>query len=123
MEMRYCRSIFIGIVFFISSCTDIIVEDISSFTINIIGPGDSMITNQSEQFFLWEEVLSASRYRFSISKPNFDSPELIVLDTILNSPGLKHRLDYGKFEWRIRAENSGYQTKYFTREIKIDSLQ
>jgi hypothetical protein len=106
----------------IVSCADIIVEDISTRKMVLIGPSDSLKTSIRNQVFLWEQMPGAERYRLSIAKPHFQQVELIVLDTSIEKSKFNFTFQPGFYEWRVRAENSAYLGPYTSRSIQIDSL-
>ena len=104
---------------FIVSCKEIIVEDISSLKVELISPSDSVTTIYQHQNFIWETIPGALDYRFSISKPGFDSIEIMVFDSVFDRTNWQHKLDPGNYQWRVRAQNSEYQTIYVTRSLQI----
>ncbi len=107
------------ILIFLFSCTEVIVEDISDAIVSLIAPSDSIVTTHKLQNFIWEEVQGAENYRFSIAKPSFDSVELMILDTLIPFTNIQFNLDSGRYQWRVRAQNSAYFGAYFTRTLTI----
>jgi len=110
------------LILFSVACTDIIVEDISTRKIVLIGPSDSLKTSIRNQVFLWEQMAGAERYRLSIAKPDFHKVELIILDTAIERSKYNFTFQAGSYEWKVRAENSAYLGPWSTRSIHIDSL-
>ena len=104
------------------ACTDIIVEDISTKKVFLIGPSDSTKTTIRDQVFLWDQLPGAEIYRLSIARPGFQKVELIVLDTSIERSKFNFTFQPGTYAWRVRAENSAYIGPYTTRSIQIDSL-
>ncbi len=105
----------------IQSCDDIIeVPDISANIITVLAPTDSSILAETSVNFSWNMVTDAEQYKLQIATPNFETATQIVLDTTIISSNFTKTLDLGNYEWRIRAENSDYQTSYTTQSFTIE---
>jgi hypothetical protein len=111
--------ILFGVV--ILACDDIIeVEDISERTVTVLAPTDESILTITDVNFSWNDVEDSEQYRLQIATPDFETATQIVLDTTIVFTNFTKPLDLGNYEWRIRAENSGYQTAYTTQRFSIE---
>jgi hypothetical protein len=102
-----------------TACGEIFEENINSDQVTLLAPGDSLQTSTYAQNFIWQEVFGARTYHLQIAQPSFDSLRTIVLDTILRSTTYTYSLSPGKYQWRVKAENAGYQTAYSVRSLEI----
>jgi len=103
------------------ACEEIIeVEDISNKTVNVLAPADTATLTISTINFSWDTVADAEHYKLQIAEPNFEMANQIVLDTTVTVTNFSQTLEFGDYEWRIRAENSGYQTTYSTQSFTIE---
>jgi hypothetical protein len=108
--------IFLSIV----SCEEILfVDDISKKEINLIAPANNTVLFSTGVSLSWDNVENAERYRLQIAKPNFTSPIQIVVDTLITKKTFTQQLNIGKYEWRVKAINSGYETEYKTHAFEI----
>ncbi|RYG30633.1 MAG: hypothetical protein EOO01_36465 [Chitinophagaceae bacterium] len=82
-------------------------------------PMDGYKSSKYAQSFWWEDVDNARSYRLQVVSPSFDSIGALVLDTILKSNRFSFTFEPGDYQWRVRAENSGSETAYFTRSFSI----
>ncbi len=105
----------------IQSCNEIYIENIENYKVVLIAPTDSIHTHISSQTFVWNEVEGATRYVFQLVTPSFDSIKKIVynIDTIKTTISLY--LNPGKYQWRVKAYNSVYETSYTIFTLYIDS--
>lgn len=104
---------------FLNSCSAVFEKPITDKNIIIYTPADSASSKIYSQQFYWEKVDGATRYRLQIASPDFIHPQTIVLDSIMSSNKLNVSLSPGNYEWRLRAENGGSETKYQTRALFI----
>jgi len=112
---------YILILFLILSCDDIIeVEDISDKTVTILAPTNNTTLTITEVNFSWDMLDDAEQYKLQIATPTFEEATQILLDTIITTTNFNKTLDVGNYEWRIRAENSEYQTSYTTQSFTIE---
>jgi len=108
-------------LFFVLSCDDIIgIEDISNKTVTILAPTNESVLTITDINFSWNTIEDAERYKLQIATPNFESATQIVLDTTITSSNFTKTLELGIYEWRVRAENSGYTTIYSTQSFTIE---
>ena len=103
-----------------SACSDFIEEDSENDQVELLGPADQITTETQTLTYWWESLKGASSYRLQIAKPNFSELVSLELDTLLSNTQFAHTLNPGEFEWRVRAENSAYQTVYTSRHITIE---
>jgi hypothetical protein len=111
-------------VIFISlfSCEEILLEDdISKNEITLVAPANNAQFFSTGVIFSWETVPNATQYHLQIAKPDFNNTLQIVLDTILTTRTFTHQLNIGKYEWRVKALNSAYETPYKSRFFTIVS--
>jgi predicted secreted protein len=103
------------------SCHDIKeVVDISGDTVNLLAPtSDAVITN-AEVIFTWDALAEATGYKLQIATPSFGNASQIVTDSLVTATTFSKTLVSGNYEWRLRAENSGYQTPYFSHVFSVD---
>ena len=103
------------------SCDDITeVEDISGKTVNILAPADTSVLTITEVNFSWSTVEDAESYKLQIATPTFDAATQIVLDTTITVSNFTKTLELGNYQWRVRAENSDYQTVYTSQSFTIE---
>ncbi|MFI5219068.1 MAG: hypothetical protein ACHQNT_06230 [Bacteroidia bacterium] len=105
----------------LSGCDDFIEPDIENKTISIISPPDSFTSSVSTQTFWWEELEGAEEYNLQIVRGTFSYVQQFVLDTTITLTKFQYSLLPGMYEWRVRGENNGGNTSYFTRTLTIDS--
>lgn len=114
--------LFYGLFFlavFLTACGEILEENISSDKVILLAPGDHLQTSTYAQNFAWQEVVGARTYRLQVGQPSFDSLQTLVLDTILKSARYTYSLKPGKYQWRVTAENAGYQTAQSVRSFEV----
>ncbi|UZO80681.1 hypothetical protein NBT05_17280 [Aquimarina sp. ERC-38] len=91
------------------SCDDIIEEDISDAVIIPEAPEDNAQIEGNTVQFRWNEVDGTPQYRLQVSNTTTNS---IILDSLLVNTRFDFAISPGTYRWRIRAENSAYQTPY-----------
>jgi len=116
--------IMIGLTIIVFACDDIIgVEDISSDTTTIIAPTDGTTLTSTSVVFSWNNILGAEQYRVEIATPSFENASQIVLDTTMVNTSFTATLSANEYQWRIRAENSGYTTSHTTTDFVVDTSE
>jgi len=104
-----------------TACDDIFeVGDISDNTVELLAPSDNSILNILTPTFSWTPLEEAENYHLQIATPNFSEATQIVLDTLVTESNYAVSLDTIAYQWRVRAENSGYQTDYTTQSFSIE---
>ena len=117
--MRYLKILLL--LSFLTSCEEIIeVEDISNSTVIVLAPTNAATLVITDINFSWEAVEDAERYKLQIATPNFESANQIALDTTITATSFNQTLELGNYEWRVRGENSGYQTPYTIQSFSIE---
>ncbi|MFD2916849.1 hypothetical protein [Psychroserpens luteus] len=109
------------LVFLLSSCDDIIeVENISENVITVLAPTNNSVLTQGDIIFSWNDVQDATQYRLQLATPSFENASQILLDSIVTITNFSKSLELGNYEWRVRAENSEYQTIYTTQNFAVE---
>jgi hypothetical protein len=114
------------VVFGIYACDDIIeVEDISDRTVTLVAPTNDVILSSGTIHLDWEPIEDAESYRIQIATPDFDAPLQIVADSTLadstaTNTTFSTSLSAGDYQWRVRAQNSDYQTNYTTQSFTVE---
>ncbi len=109
--------LFLSIAFI--SCEAVFEKDISKKTIEIKAPINNYSSSSQEILFWWEELAGADSYHIQIVKPSFDSVSALILDTVVTGTKFSILLTQGKYQWKIRGENSAYTTEYFMRSFSV----
>jgi hypothetical protein len=101
------------------SCSDIIETDISNKEMTIMAPVDRLISQNTSIIFLWDKLEGGRKYEFQIVAPSFDSTSFVAIDTLLVGNKFAKVLPAGNYQWRVRAVNNGYQSRFSIRSFKI----
>lgn len=119
--MKIYSRLLILMTLLLFSCDDITeIEDISNRTVNILAPTNDAVLNITDVTFSWNNVEDAENYRLQIATPSFENAAQIVADTLVTATHFTKTLTIGNYEWRVRGENSGYQTSYSTQSFSIE---
>jgi hypothetical protein len=114
-------------IFLSMACSDLVIRDISTQDVSLIAPGDNISLDSGIVTFFWESVNHADNYSFQIVAGDFDAPDLLIIDTLINTTKLTLDLalvlDSGTFQWGVSAINSYYNTPYSVRTITISSRE
>jgi len=105
----------------IAGCKTFFEEDISNQTVKLLSPSSRTGTEIASQTFWWEKVEGASDYRLQIVTPSFELTETLILDTLIPEDKFLVTLYPSKYEWRVRAENSAWQTQWTKDQLQIYS--
>ncbi len=104
------------------TCDAIIeVDDISNANVTVLAPVDEAIVTDANITFSWEAVEDAEQYKLQIATPSFQDATQIITDSLVVKNTFSTSLNSGNYEWRIRAENSGYATIYATQKFKVST--
>lgn len=117
------RSVLLLIIFglCLSGCDDIIeVVDISNNDVAILAPTDRSVLNTTSVNFTWNPIENAESYHLQIATPSFENATQIIEDTLITKTNYSKTLEATNYQWRIRAENSEYQTVYATTSFSIE---
>lgn len=101
------------------SCEAIFTEDISDLSVKILAPQDNTEIDEGLIQFNWEVIVDATEYHIQIATPDFTNASQILLDSINNTNSISKNLTVGKYQWRVKAKNSGYQTSYTSASFEI----
>ncbi|MEQ8358193.1 MAG: hypothetical protein RH860_01815 [Cytophagales bacterium] len=120
--MKYINAFLIIISLGLFACEDILEEDVSDKNVLLIAPANGIETDLQNIGFLWEKIENVNSYRLQIATPNFDQAVSVLLDSLVEGNSFRFSLIPGKYQWRVRAENSAYESEYSTNSFQIDSL-
>ena len=114
--------LFLVLAFF--SCEEIINEiNIENDELILVSPADAAILPAGTVFFDWQSLEGASNYRIQVASPDFQNPEQIVYDAIVqDSSGTRAQtsLEAGIYEWRVRGENGAYKSQYSRNDLLVE---
>ena len=106
-------------MFFLMSCDDIFVEDISNDTLQLLFPSSGAEISNSQVKLRWSEVSVATSYLLEVVTPGFSTGYELVFDTLLEVNKCDTTLQAGTYGWRVKALNSEYSTAYFSSSFTI----
>ena len=102
------------------ACDDIIeVADISKETVTVLAPVNETTLIDTDVTFTWDSVEEAENYKIQIATPSFEAATEIVIDSTVTKTFFSNTLTSGSYEWRVRAENSGYVTGYTIQKFTL----
>jgi hypothetical protein len=107
------------LVLLATSCSEFIEPSLEDKKIALNSPSDNLESNKYNQTFWWEPVEGVSSYRVQIGTPTFDSIAELVVDSLVKGNKFTASLEPGRYEWRVRAENSASRGLYTTRNFII----
>lgn len=96
------------ISFFIISCDDILEDDITGDTIQVIYPQNNQEITSNVVNFQWNALEGADKYRIQVYHAN----QSVALDSLVSTSSFTHPLNPGSYQWRVRGENSAYTSSY-----------
>ena len=108
-------------VWFLTACEIIFEKDIEDEAVLLLSPSNETISSISTQTFWWEQIEGATTYRLQIVMADFENADRLVVDTLLNNDKFKQTLLPGIYQWRVRAENSAYMSKWSYANLKLIS--
>lgn len=115
------KAILILLIFVTFSCDDILeIDDISKENIILLAPANGVSIFNDQVSFSWEAVEEADEYQLQVAKPSFEEAIEIIADTTLSQRTYTQSFEIGDYEWRVRALNSGYKSKYTTRRFTVE---
>ena len=100
-------------------CNDVIEKDIEDDTVVLIAPGEALVTDSTDITFFWDVIDGASGYIFQLVTGDFDTPDLLLLDSLVLGNKLTLKLDSGVYAWGVSAQNNGYATRFSARSLTI----
>ncbi|GAA3553924.1 hypothetical protein GCM10022395_01830 [Snuella lapsa] len=103
------------------ACDDIIeVEDISNESVVLLAPINEAVLDTLGTTFTWEPLAFADSYLLQVATPSFESASKIVIDTTITKTSFSKLLKVNAYQWRVRAENSGYHTDYSKQSFSVE---
>jgi uncharacterized protein YegP (UPF0339 family) len=102
-----------------AGCEAVFERDISKDSITVKSPQDGYCSNVSKIYFWWDELKGAENYHVQLVSPSFDTIREFILDTLMSDTRIELYLDPGRYQWRIRAQNSAYHSNYTTMSFSI----
>jgi hypothetical protein len=114
------KIIFIALAVLTYSCDDILEEDISDNTVQIISPTEDTTIESNVVDFKWASLEGADKYRIQIYED-----EILLLDSLTSKTNLTLPLETGSYSWSVRGENYAYESFYsspsnFSTIIPVD---
>lgn len=98
----------IAIALILFSCDDILEKDITNDMVELISPINFEKIESNVVTFKWNSLSDTDNYRIQI----FKTDKTKVLDSLISKTNLTYPMLKGKYQWRVRAENSAYQSSY-----------
>lgn len=120
-KLRIRNTLLFFVLVVITGCKTFFEEDISNQTVKLLSPTNGTMTEIGPQTFWWEKIGGASDYRLQVVSPSFDSAEVLILDTLVSTDKFIAVLYPSVYEWRVRAENSAWQTQWTIGQLQIYS--
>jgi hypothetical protein len=110
----------LGIAFFFA-CDDILEEDITGDSIQVVSPLEGTIIEGNNVQFSWQHLDGADDYRVQVLSDN----QIVVLDSLVSENQIEYSLNEGNYQWRVKGENFAYETEYtfpinFSVEVSED---
>lgn len=109
----------VAVATIIVSCDDIFEHNISDDVVTLRTPGDSYTTTAKSITLLWDAVDGASGYQLTVATPDYEHADRIVADTTVTRTQFSVSMEEGKYQWCVRAINSGYETDYSCRALTV----
>lgn len=104
------------------SCDDFIEQDISDEIVEVYTPYNGDTVLQGDIHFKWVELEGATHYNLQIVSPNFSQIDEFILDSNISNTEFYQQLNAGKYQWRIKALNNGYETAYTSNfDLLVDT--
>ncbi len=105
----------------ITSCKDFVSKKITDSTVTVLAPADSTITTTNAITFWWMDLEGADNYNIQIVNPSFAAVQILVADTNVTGTKFQMSLSPGKYQWRIRGQNGGGNSKFNVFNLTIDT--
>ena len=115
--------LFLSPLFIVIGCLDIEEDELSN-PVELIAPGDSLITQLQTVTFAWNEIKDASSYELLIVEPTFNNISTIAQRTTTIDLDLEITLPEGSYQWKVTAINSISDIESPVRNliVEFDSL-
>lgn len=102
------KIILLAVTILTYSCEDILEEDISNDTIQILSPINNTKIESNVVSFKWNNLDGADKYRIQV----YESNQSLVLDSLTSKTNITLPLNAGNYMWRVRGENYAYESTY-----------
>ncbi len=109
------------LLIFLAACQDIIEPNLSKTTINVLAPGNGIVSSSNSVTFWWDQVNGADNYRISVVRPSFSSVQSLIFDSTVTGTKFSYNFTPGTYQWRVRAQNGSSNTPYVTWGFTIDT--
>lgn len=107
-------------LFFCVSCEEILFErDISEGYVELFAPGNGAIVESNEVRLSWSSVTGAEEYLVQIGRPDFSATSELLVNEIVEEEKFDVELPEGSYQWRVKALNSAYETRYQTAAFEV----
>lgn len=90
------------------SCEDILEEDITNDMVQVVYPTEGVTIESNVAVFQWNRLEGADDYRVQVYTNN----QFQIFDTLVNTNTVTLPLIAGTYQWRLRGENSAYESAY-----------
>lgn len=107
MQTKYKFLCFLAALTF-AGCDDILEEDISDDTIQLVFPLAGVEVSNNVVNFQWNSLSGADSYRIQVHSLN----QGIVLDSVVEQSHFLYPLSPGEYQWRVKGRNFAYETPY-----------
>lgn len=104
----YLKALVFCVSALLFSCDDIIEEDLSNDIVQTVYPTEGSVVESNVVSFSWNELDGADDYRVQV----YDLNQVKVHDTLVNNTYVSLPMTQGGYQWRVRGENSAYQSTY-----------
>ena len=111
------------LIIILVGCEKWVSVDISGDFVTLISPVNDQYDSIQTKTFIWEELEGANQYRLQIVAPAFDSVLYYIVDTPLNGTVFSTSLLANKYQWRVRGENSDFNSIWNERSLEIKNTQ
>ena len=108
MKKPYSYLLLAFILMSITSCSDILEEDISKDNMQIIYPTHGTVIEGNTVQFSWQSLKGAENYRIQLITNN----QVYVLDSLVSPNNFVYSLNPGEYQWRVLGKNFAYETPY-----------
>lgn len=108
MKTTILKFLAIALLFFSTSCDDILEEDITNDIVHTVSPSEGAIIESNVVNFQWDNLDGANDYRLQVYNLN----QVRVYDTLVNATSISLPMSEGSYQWRVRGENAGYMSSY-----------
>lgn len=102
------KIILIALAVLTYSCDDILEEDISDDTVQILSPANDSKIESNVVSFKWNSLKGADKYRIQV----YQSDQVLILDSLTTKMSITLPLNAGNYMWRVRGENYAYESVY-----------